>query len=224
MHLPSIGQLSLSLSFFVYCLYFLPQIWHNRKPSHARYISRFLQLIYVLGYSADWLYGAAAHLEWQYRCVSLIGIFALSYQQWQMRPPSGGERSYGLHSFAVASMILTSFVFSLFFTIKGTLATNAFGTISMLCAMFALTPQLIRNYKDKNGLAISHFFIGMTLIGCILDMISAIFLHWPWQSLVSPPILFIIQLSCWWQQRFYRKKTIGDKTEFYSALPLSTSS
>jgi len=214
MHLETIGQVSLSLSFFVYCIYFLPQIWHNRKAENARSISVWLQLIYVLGYSADWLYGAAAHLEWQYRCVSLIGLLALCYQQWQMRGVGGKYRNYLLSTIAVLIMVIGSLALSF---VNLPLPTNGLGTISMLCAIFAFVPQLIANYKSKNGQAISHLFIGITLICAVLDMVSAICLSWPWPSWVSPPALFILHIACWFQQRKYREEPIPS---FSNALRL----
>ncbi len=195
-----IGQLSLSISFIFYCIYFFPQIWHNRKSENAAKISYWLQLIYVLGYSTDWLYGAAAHLQWQYRLVTLIGLVFLCYQQWQMR---SNKYSYLLTLSAVTLMIVLSLTLS-FLPIKELLPVNELGTISMLCAIFSFAPQLVRNYKQKNGQAISHVFIAFTLICAVLDMISAIYLHWPWPSLVSPPALFVLHIACWIQQKSYR--------------------
>ena len=200
MNAAPIGQISLSISFFFYCIYFLPQVWHNRKPENVAKISCWLQLLYMLGYSTDWLYGAAAHLEWQYRCVTLIGLVFLCYQQWQMR---SNKRSYLLTLSAVTLMIVLSLGLSLL-AVKSVLLVNGLGTTSMLCAVLSFIPQLIRNYKQKSGQAISHLFISITLICAALDMISAVYLHWPWPSLVSPPALFVLHVACWVQQRHYR--------------------
>ena len=214
MHLSTIGQLSLSLSLAVYLIYFLPQIWYNQKTGNARSVSPWLQLIYVLGYSTDWLYGAAAQLQWQYRCVTLIGILALCFQQWQMRPTSEAHqlnhgkllRNYRFNTTVVVLMILSALTFSHFVTPGKTRSINSLGTMTMLCSILAFAPQLIRNYKNKNGLAISHVFIAITLICAVLDLVSAVCLDWPWPSLVSPPALFTINLSCWLQQRRYRRR------------------
>jgi uncharacterized protein with PQ loop repeat len=225
MHLSTIGQLSLSLSLAVYFIYFLPQIWYNQKTGNARSISPWLQLIYVLGYSTDWLYGATAQLQWQYRCVTLIGMLALCFQQWQMRPARETHeinhqkllRNYGINTTAVLLMILSALTFSCSVTLRNVLSTNSLGTISMLCSILALSPQLISNYKNKNGFAISHVFIGITLICAVLDLVSAIFLHWPWPSLVSPVALFLINLGCLLQQRRYRRPEINaNRTLFYN--------
>jgi hypothetical protein len=206
-----IGQLSLSLSFLFYCLYFLPQIWHNRRPENARTISNWLQLTYVLGYCSDWLYGAAAHLEWQYRCVTLIGILALCYQQWQMRPRLPSNKAhYRRLSTLVAMMVASALIGSLYLPARQPQMVNSLGTLSMLCSIFAFVPQLVRNYQHKNGQAISHAFIAITLICACLDMVSAIFLHWPWPSLVGPPALFLLHLACWLQQAHYRRPGMAE--------------
>jgi uncharacterized protein with PQ loop repeat len=209
MQLHTIGQLSLSFSFVIYCVYFLPQIWHNRKTENARSISYGLQLIYVLAYSADWLYGAAAQLEWQYRCVTLIGILALSYQQWQMRPAiDDRDHRYKWCTLAVITMITCSLLLSLFAK-QLHFPINGLGLLSMLGAVFAFVPQLFANYRKKTGQAISHAFIAITLVCASLDMISAICLNWPWPSWVSPPALFTLHVFCWWQQRGYRKHVMA---------------
>lgn len=205
MQLYAIGQFSLSVSFLIYCFYFLPQIWHNRKPEYARRISHGLQLTYVLAYSADWLYGAAAHLEWQYRWVSLLGIVSLCYQQWQIRPANKNS-TYQLSCLLLVLMIGASLLLSAFPN-QITLPTTALGLLSMLGSVFAFIPQLISNYKSKSGLAINHGFIAITLICAVLDMISAVCLQWPWPSWVSPPLLFVLHSACWWQQSCYRRST-----------------
>ena len=204
-----IGEISLSISFFLYILYFLPQLWHNHANKGNPHLSFWLQLIYVLGYSADWIYGYTAHLPWQYRWVTLIGIFALIYQHWQMKPLDIKRiPAYFLLTTAVVTLFTFSFLFSLI--PRDQLPPVAWlGTLSVFCFALAFVPQLIHNHQTRNGAAISHVFIGITIACAVLDFISAICLQWPWPSLVAPPLLITLNAYCWLQQRHFRRLPIN---------------
>jgi uncharacterized protein with PQ loop repeat len=206
MPLNIIGQLSLSISCFVYIICFLPQVWHNRNRENARELSYGLQLLYVMSYSSDWLYGAAANLEWQYRFTTLVGLLALCYQQWQMRPSRKDAQLPHYLSVSLLVVLLIGGSQLLGALIPSSqLPVTVLGILSTFGAAVATLPQIVTNFKHKNGQAISHGFIVTAVFCCILDMISAFSFNWPWPSFVSPPLACALLCFCWGQQTFYRK-------------------
>lgn len=209
MNLSIIGEISLSIAFLLYLIYFFPQLWHNHEQEGTLHLSPWLQLLYIIGYCTDWLYGHAANLQWQYRCVTLVGLACLVYQQWQLKPKNSKEMvPYFLFTGAAVVLITASFLFSLL-PIEYLPSSSWVGMISLACFSVAFTPQLIHNYHIKNGAAISHQFILLTVSCATLDFIAAFCLDWPLPSLVAPPVLIALNGLCWLQQRHYRRLPIS---------------
>ena len=205
----NIGHVALSASFCFYCIYFLPQIWHNAKAANAQSLSRFLHLLFVFGAACDWVYGAGHHLPWQYRLVTFIFLSLLLVQHIQIRPDGKyplKDKRYLITSAVVLLTYAAAFLLATVAAHYPTSTLNAFGFISSTCWMAAFIPQLVKNYRRRSGLGISHLFIAITFVTAGLDFIAAVYLRWPLPSLVAPPILAALHALCWLQQRYYRSK------------------
>lgn len=206
------GSISLNISAAIYCIYYIPQLWHNaRRRRIARItgtplptVSWGLHICYVCSVAADLLYGFAMHLPWQYRAVSIIFMLGLIVQQIQLRPcrlQADSLRSYSFLCIGCAMLLLLSMLLVIFPPKPSILI--AAGYISTVSAWLAFLPQIVRNYQQKHGRALSWYFICLTLLTAVLDFISALCLGWPLPSLIGPPIIFVTHAIALWQYCYW---------------------
>ena len=205
-----LGHASLNISAAVYMLYFIPQLLRNAKRRRLARISGLqlptvswgLQLCYVIGASADLLYGFGLHLPWQYCAVSLSVMLSLCVQQYQLRPMLGKDyRPYIMLCAVCGGAVATCMLLFLCYPRHSILIIA--GILSTACYWVAFVPQLVRNFILKNGAALSCIFIALTMTTAVLDMISALCLHWPWPSLVGPPVIFFTHVIALWQYHYW---------------------
>jgi len=93
-----IGAISLNISFVLYLLVYLPQVFHNRKPNHIPSLSLGMHFILYTSYCLDLFYGFSRDLQWQYKTVSVVSLTLLIIQHLQItyhHSPRHPERSEG---------------------------------------------------------------------------------------------------------------------------------
>lgn len=211
----SIGHITLNISLFFYVIYFFPQLWRNYKNVSKSSISYGLHGLYCLAAAADWIYGAGFQMNWQYRMVTAIFALALLIQHLQIRPrctQSNKQSSYRQLTIAMLILTLVALGLSDIGTALPQSVLTSLGYLSSLCWFAAFIPQIIANHQTKNGKALSHLFILITIITAGLDWVSAVALHWATPSLIAPPCLALLHTLCWWQQSHYRKKALIHST------------
>lgn len=206
-----IGQITLSISTCIYLIWFLPQLWLNFKRKNTDGLSLWMHGLLLLGYSADLLYGFGRHMQWQYRVVTIVGLLCLVVQHIQFA-------RFGLHSRSIknnyiALTILVALVF-MYAVLNFTWLHHdkkyydMAGFISDSCWMTFLFPQMIKNFKLKSTMGLSHGFVELAILLSILDLISALMLHWDLPSLVNPMVSLLKKSILGLQVLYYRKKEL----------------
>ena len=207
-----IGEITLSLSSFIYFIWFLPQLWMNFKRKNTDGLSLWMHGLLLLGYSADLLYGFGRDMQWQYRMVTIVGLIFLFVQHFQF-----GQ--YGLHSKAIKMnylllSALTLIVFSyaiLNFTLlhHGKKYYDIAGFISDLCWMTYVLPQIIKNFVQKSTKGLSIWFVVLSVVLSLLDITSTFALHWDWPSVVSSLVTLFKKSILVFQVVYYTRSGSG---------------
>jgi len=204
-----LGEITLSISTAIYFVWFFPQIYLNYKRKNTDGLSLWMHGLLLLGYSADLLYGFGRHMEWQYRMVTIVGLFFLFVQHIQFG-------KYGLHTksekinYAVLSvMTVVIFIYAILnFTYlhHGKEYYDIAGFISDICWMLYLFPQIIKNYQQKSTKGLSVWFVVFSIVLSLLDITSTFALHWDWPSVLSECVTLLKKSILVFQMVYYRKK------------------
>jgi hypothetical protein len=146
------------------------------------HLSLGMHYLLLFGYFFDLLYGLAYPLQWQYQAVSLIGLILLGVQHIQlMRLFLLKQRviyllMHGIVLFGVGVglgyfWIETHCVFTRTTTlVLGSIAQGSFLVVGL--------PQIIKNNRLKSGVALSAFYLYLSLCLVLLDLTSAFCLGW----------------------------------------------
>jgi len=207
----TVGEITLSISSFFYFIWFLPQIWLNFKRKNTDGLSLWMHGLLLLGYSADLLYGFGRHMQWQYRMVTVVGLFFLLVQHFQFARYGLHTRSIKNNFMILSAMVLIVFSYAIFNFTFDHHSKNYYdiaGFISDLCWMTYLFPQIIKNYIAKSTLGLSTWFVIIDVILCFLDITSTFTLGWDWPSVVSAFITLFKKTILVSQVIYYR--AVGD--------------
>ncbi|MCX7125564.1 MAG: PQ-loop repeat-containing protein [Gammaproteobacteria bacterium] len=188
-----LGEITLSISTVVYFIWFLPQIWLNFKRKSTKGLSLWMHGLLLLGYCADLLYGFGREMQWQYRMVTITGLFFLliqHYQFWRysLNDNKRTRKATHINFILLSSMVLILLFYAVFnFTVDhhSKQYYDIAGFISDICWMTYLFPQIIKNYLAKSVVGLSVGFVVIDIILSCLDMTSTFALHWDWPSVVS---------------------------------------
>ena len=204
-----IGEITLTISSLVYIVWFLPQLWLNFKRKNTDGLSLWMHGLLLLGYSADLLYGFGRHMQWQYRMVTIIGLFCLFVQHIQFA-------RFGLHSRAIKNnfiflsvlvvIVFSYAIFNFTFLQHGKQYYDIAGFVSDGCWMTFLFPQMVKNFRLKSTVGLSNGFVELAILLSFLDMTSALLLHWDLPSLVNPCVSLLKKSVLAFQIAYYRKK------------------
>lgn len=210
MTLHTLGEVSLSLSASVYVVWLLPQLWHNHQRKSTSGLSFYFHSFLFIGYSFDLMYGFGLHMEWQYRLVTISGLFCLFIQHLQFGYfgyLKGAIKSYYTLSLLIFSLLLFS-VYTIIFSQHGQYFYDFAGVISNSFTLMYLLPQIIRHYKNKSTQGLSLWFVCLSTFLGSLDLISAYTLQWNWPSIAGPAIGLFFKLTLLYQIYWYASKKL----------------
>jgi hypothetical protein len=150
--------------------------------------------VLCLGYLSDLIYGFGLGMQWQYRVVTVSGLFSLAIQHYQFG-------RYGLHR---RTQILIYLLFSalcvglllliVLFLVFQSYPRHFYDTMGMMSNGFWLTyalPQIVKNFVRKSTVGLSPYFIAIALFLNLCDTASAWALHWDYPSKVGVGIAWL---------------------------------
>lgn len=205
----TLGELTLNLSFVLYCVWFFPQLLLNAKRQDTRGLSYLMHALLFVGYFADLMYGFGRHMQWQYRAVTVIGLCCLALQHYQIA-------RYGLraryekqwfYAFTLAMVALLVFAI-LQITIIGHSKTyyDIAGLVSGACWFLFSLPQIVVNFRHRSTQGLSISFVVISLLICIFDNISAWALGWDYPSKIGLPLTLLKKGLLLGQMVYYRRQ------------------
>lgn len=206
----ALGEFTLSLSTFVYFLWFIPQIVLNFRRKSTDGLSFWMHGLLLIGYSADLLYGFGRQMQWQYRMVTVVGLFFLFIQHAQFARYGLQTRTQKKSFITLSVFIVMLLVYAILnFTVlhHGKKYYDIAGFISDICWMTYLFPQIIKNYMRKSTVGLSVGFVIIDILLSFLDITSTFTLHWDWPSMlgvcadVMKKSILIIQIIYYRQPR-----------------------
>lgn len=211
--LPSIGHLTLNVSFVLYLVVYIPQIIHNQKNANIAQLSVILHVLLFLSYLFDLLYGFASHLPWQYKTVSIVGLVLVTIQHIQLIKFFIAKELVSLVKTSIFLLIISVIVIYYFFVMReGALTNNTIlilGVGARICGLIYCLPQLIKNSITKSANALSSKYIHLNLILALLDTCSSWCLNWGWPNKLAAPITAIIMLVMLYQINRYQHQPSG---------------
>ena len=200
-----LGEMSLNISFLIYLIVYLPQITHNRKLNNIKDLSLGLHVLLYMGYLLDLFYGFAHNLPWQYKVVSSVGCVCLFTQQLQLIRYTFVVRNFNLLKTNLLFLFVPLGLIGYFFYNQpfdfSENFISALGYSSRFCFLTYLLPQLIKNYRLQTSNAISLSFISLNCLLSFLDLISSWCLHWGWPNQIGAPVMMLLMLILFRQQR-----------------------
>ena len=204
----TVGEITLSISTVIYIIWFLPQLWLNYQRKSTQGLSLWMHGLLFLGYSADLLYGFGRHMQWQYRLVTIVGLIFLFLQHLQFA-------KYGLKTkiekinYIILSMVVAVFLFFAIFNFVLTHHTKAYydtiGYFEDVCFWLYAFPQIIKNFRQKSTAGLSIWFVYFAVVLSILDLISALTLHWDLPSVLNPAVEIFKKSILVFQIFYYRE-------------------
>ena len=213
MNTHTIGEITLSLSTLVYFCWFIPQIWLNFRRKNINGLSFWMHSLLLFGYTADLLYGFGRHMQWQYRFVTITGLFFLFIQHSQFAR-YGLQTRLQKNSFMFVSIAVgIAFIYAVLnFTVlhHGKKYYDIAGFVSDLCWMTYLFPQMIKNYRAKSTIGLSIGFVVLDLTLSALDITSTFTLHWDWPSVLSECVTVLKKSVLLFQIFYYRNNRLSN--------------
>lgn len=201
--LEKVGYLTLNISFFVYLIFYCPQLIHNLKQKNIRELSLLMHFILCIATIADLIYGFVRDMQWQYRIVTIVSLVWLTIQHLQICYAIRNRQTL-LMSFVLGVALIFS-MFGIYFKfLSKELAIVAGGVAQVGIFIFAL-PQIIKNYRDGTAIGVSIYFVFLTVILNTLDAISAWTLNWDWPSKFGSPLALVLALVLLRQFWLYNK-------------------
>lgn len=210
MNMHFIGEISLSISSVIYFVWFIPQIWENFRRKSTEGLSLWMHGLLLLGYSIDLMYGFGRHMQWQYCAVTIVGLFFLFIQHYQFAHYDLKSKTeywnYIILSCLVACALLFSILNITVFHHNKWYYDKA-GYVESACYFTYVIPQIIKNYRKKSAVGLSNWFVAFSILLSVLDLISAVTLHWDRPSLLMPSIDMIKKLILVFQIVYYSMRS-----------------
>lgn len=187
----TIGEITLSLSTLIYIIWFIPQIWMNYQRKSTAGLSLWMHGLLFLGYSADLLYGFGRHMQWQYRLVTIVGLIFLFLQHLQFAKYGLRTKALKINYALLSILIIALLVFAIFnfaVTHHSKMYYDRVGYFEDACFWLYAFPQMIKNFQQKSTAGLSMWFVILAVVLSILDLISALTLHWDFPSILNPTV------------------------------------
>ena len=193
-----IGGLALNLSFGLYLLLFVPQLWLNLRRQSTVGFSLVTQILLLTAMNADLVYGWGTELPWQYRTVSVTGLSLLWLQQLQFCWTQRTLRVLGL-TFALLILTVSAlWITSQLSALPSSLAVGC-GALANICWLSAALPQLLLNWRLGQARGLSLGYVSIALTCNLLDTLSAWTLGWAWPSRLGAPLATSLKALLLWQ-------------------------
>lgn len=198
-----IGNLSLNISLILYLTNYIPQILHNRKGIYLPELSVYFHALLFLSCIMDLFYGFGLSMPWQYKLVSISGVFYLGLQHYQI-----GKIAKKTLFFQINILLVFIFcigIFSYLFLTHVKFLFIGFGYLSQSAGFICALPQIVKNIDSTAALSLSVFYLFLDLFSTICDNISAYTLTWPLPSKLGAAFSTAICLLLLYQQMNVKK-------------------
>ena len=204
----TIGHFFLNFSTCLYLIWFVPQILLNFKRKNTQGLSLLMCSILFISYFTDLLYGFGLKMQWQYRLVTIVGLFCLTLQHFQFAYYGLGNNRQKYIYYTLSFIYCILFYCCIQLLLSGHHSRNFYdsiGVINNICSVSYTIPQLIKNYLNQSTLGLSLGFIVLAMGLNLCDEMTAWLLHWDYPSKIGPIITFTGNCLLFLQIHYYEK-------------------
>ncbi|MDX1919554.1 MAG: PQ-loop repeat-containing protein [Candidatus Caenarcaniphilales bacterium] len=213
-----IGNFTLNISTFLYLVYLLPQLFHNRLVEHIKKLSLLTHSILFSAYILDLVYAFGRSMPWQYKLVSCIGLVCLLVQHFQFLHFSSALPTIDRKVLkALTFLFLIGLAVGIYLVCSNQLSKSTLvllGSISQIGWLTYVFPQIYKNYVLKSGEGLSLYFILFILLITLCDTLSAWFLDWDLPNKIGSPLSFGVKLILLLQFFKYSSKSSEQKLSY----------
>ena len=192
-----IGEVTLNISFVLYFVFYLPQLWFNFRYKKITELSLGFHVLLFIGSTADLYYGFGRIHQWQYTCISVILFLCLLVQHVHLFMYVKSFKN-GASVLVVLSLVIIAMLCGLFYALtnsdKLVYLFVTMGWVERIAYWLYSFPQLKKNYDSKSAACISPIFIIIAVVSALCDSISAWTLSWGPSSLYGAPIALVVYL------------------------------
>ena len=216
-----IGHVTLNISFIFYLALFVPQLIHNWKYRSTQQLSLVMHYLMSLCYIMDILYGFGRHMQWQYKTVTMVGLFCLAIQHGQIYRYSGFNLRQRQSYLFYTVILLGLLIGAVYLLIAQPFPSHMFiwgGGIAQIGWLLYVIPQIIKNQKIKSTMGLSLHFVLVLILLAVCDSISAWSLGWDWPSRYGAPIGVLIRLILLYQFFLFSQKNGLSFVKCYATL------
>src|SRR3990167_9795020 len=103
----SVGYITLNLSFILYLIFFVPQLFHNARHSRIQQLSLGMHYVFCTAYLMDLAYGFGRDMQWQYKTVTIVGLASLTVQHFQIYRSGLADRWYWFFTLIFTSLLIS---------------------------------------------------------------------------------------------------------------------
>jgi hypothetical protein len=147
------------------------------------------------------VYGFGQNLAWQYKMVTIIGLIMLAINYYQCWGYQHWPKIVNKQAIIIVGITIVGYLGYQSIPISNTkFYYNMFGSLSCLCWLSFVWPQVYKNHINKHSNGISKGTTNLSLISGIGDLITAYSLSWPLTSKISfiailiPKALLVVQI------------------------------
>lgn len=172
-----IGYICLNIALVLYLIHYLPQLLHNRNAHNRAQVSIHFHGLLSICYICDLIFAFGMNMPWQYCLVSIIGVFCLLAQHFQLKKINQQKRLFSSYQALISFFSLLFFICIYiklpqpFFLFIGYISQAALWTYTL--------PQIWQNHIYKQGRGLNKLYLGMNLACASLDVVASTTLNWP---------------------------------------------
>ena len=190
-----LGEIALNCSLVLYLFLYLPQLIHNLAYKKMAHMSLAFHALLLIAATADFYYGFGRITQWQYQLVTVLMFSCLVFQHIHLFFYAK-QFNHGVFYLSILSVIVIAMLLMLPIALHqhSTTLFITMGWIERISYWLYSVPQLIKNRRQKNAVAISPWFMGLAIFTALCDSMAAWSFAWGPSSLYGAP--FSVVLHC----------------------------
>ena len=196
-----LGQIFLNISFGLYLVLYLPQLFYNASEKPFKNMSLVMHLMLLQAYSCDLFYALGRGMPWQYLSVSAIGICYLLIWQTQWILYNRKHQPQLNIPLMLSGLIIVLWPSILWYLHpKSPWQTHLQAWVSRILFIMHFLPQIVKYHRNEiQRNAISPYYLYLSLSLGLCDLLAAACLKWDTVNQMGSMISFVLKSYLYYQ-------------------------
>lgn len=196
-----LGQFFLNISFGLYLVLYLPQLFYNATEKPFKNMSLVMYLMSLQAYSCDLFYALGRGMPWQYLSVSAIGICYLFIWQTQWFFYNRKHQPQLNIPLMLSGLIIILWSSILWYLHpKALWQIHLQAWVSRIFFILHFLPQIVKYHRnDIRRNAISPYYLYLSLSLSLCDFLAAACLKWDTVIQMGSIVSFVLKSYLYYQ-------------------------